>query len=59
MPAGQEKKKKCETIIPFEWPQMTGPASTGHVAKDKTLWFDHLRNLRKITPTPRIYRHGK
>lgn len=58
MAASVDKKQKCATVIPANWPKLTSPAYTrGMTAEQgRKAWFDFLREQAKVTPTPRIPR---
>lgn len=58
MAASAEKKTKCVTKIPAEWPVCTGPAYYPGMteAQARRAWFDFLRLQRKIGPTPSVYK---
>lgn len=60
MAAPDNKKKKCQTVIPKDWPKFTGPALNGHsVAQANSAWRAFVREQNRLTPTPRIYRRGE
>lgn len=58
MAAPANKKKKCQTKIPKDWPQFTGPAYRDGMsfAEARGLWFDYLREMRKVGPNPIVHK---
>lgn len=59
MAAPDNKKKKCQTVIPKDWPKFTGPALNGHnVAEANAAWRAHVRNVMRLGPNPRVYRRA-
>lgn len=58
MAVSENKKKKCETVIPKSWPQLTGPAWTPGMTADqgRAAWYQFLREQAKVGPTPRVPR---
>lgn len=56
MAASAEKKTKCVTKIPQDWPVLTGPAYHRGMTADegRKAWFDFLRTQREVGPTPMV-----
>jgi hypothetical protein len=56
--APDNKKKVCQTIIPKDWSQFTGPEfSNGMtVSQANAEWRRFLRTSAKVGPTPKVYR---
>lgn len=58
MAAPDNKKKKCNTVIPKTWPQYTGPAYRDGMSTTEAnrLWSAFKRVTEKVGRNPRVYR---
>lgn len=56
--ASENKKKKCQTVIPAAWPKFLAPAYRDGMTVDEAnrLWAGFLRVQATVGPTPRVYR---
>jgi hypothetical protein len=57
--APDNKKKKCRTVIPKEWKQLTGPEYKDRmsVGEAQRLWFGFLRVQEQVHRNPTVYRN--
>jgi hypothetical protein len=58
MAAPENKKPKCATVIPREWPQLTGPKYVEGMtaAEGRALWYAFLRQQAKVGRNPQVPR---
>lgn len=58
MAASDNKKKKCQTVIPASWPQLLAPTYRDGMNVDEAnrQWAGYLRVLSRVGPTPKVYR---